>query len=270
MMKYKSYGKGWHFDSQRHSLAAKGIRTSLAIRKTWERFKKESSVPVFGKRAVAEELQARKMTDKRAKELIIAGSLSDLPKSREEKMALRELELTLQPRERRGIRILQLITNKISVPEPFEDFDHYEARTKSRIAEFVPLSSKVEIRLPVRGTSSTGVVTAGEPPSVEQYIDYLFEHRYKERFGYYDPSTKSFTASYKGRASSLESYGGKIKEAEAERISEAIEPLEEQKRREEEANKPLVFETMEIKPSDVEGMDVEYGKLKTDIMRRRR
>lgn len=30
MNKYKSYGKGWHFESWRHSLAAKGIKTAFA------------------------------------------------------------------------------------------------------------------------------------------------------------------------------------------------------------------------------------------------
>lgn len=30
MNRYKSYGKGWHFESQRHSLAARGIRTRRA------------------------------------------------------------------------------------------------------------------------------------------------------------------------------------------------------------------------------------------------
>lgn len=30
MNKYKSYGKGWHYESHRHSLAAKGIKTSFA------------------------------------------------------------------------------------------------------------------------------------------------------------------------------------------------------------------------------------------------
>jgi len=31
MNRYKSYGKGWHFESHRHSLAAKGIKTRLSM-----------------------------------------------------------------------------------------------------------------------------------------------------------------------------------------------------------------------------------------------
>jgi len=32
MNKYKTYGKGWHFESHRHSLAAKGVKTTFAIK----------------------------------------------------------------------------------------------------------------------------------------------------------------------------------------------------------------------------------------------
>lgn len=222
MNRYKSYGKGWHFESIRHSLAARGILT---------RFKKEASEPIFGKRGVAEELKVRKMSEAKAKDLIVAGALSDLPKSSEEKMALRELELTLRPRERRGVRIMKLITQKISSPIPFESFDHYKNKVKGAVEEVMPLSMKVDVRLPVRGGSKAGVVTA-EPPTAEEYIDYLLDHRYKEQFGFYDPSTKTFTAEYEGRPESFEVYGGRgMKSRELEKLSEMLEPIEEKKRK---------------------------------------
>jgi hypothetical protein len=34
MNRYKSYGKGWHYESHRHSLAAKGIKTRLSFAET--------------------------------------------------------------------------------------------------------------------------------------------------------------------------------------------------------------------------------------------
>jgi len=209
MNKYKSYGKGWHFESYRHSLAAKGILT---------RIKKEAATPILGYTAVPE---MKKMSEARAKELIIAGALSKLPKSAEEKMALRELELTLRPRERRGVRIMKLITQKISPPVPFEGFEHYKDKIKGSIEEFMPLNIKVDVRLPVRGGGRTGVVTA-EPPSAEEYIDYLLDHRYKYHFGYYDPSIKDFTSSPKKEVVGFETYGGRaLRSEEAKKFSEA-------------------------------------------------
>lgn len=268
MGRYKSYGKGWHFESYRHSLAAKGILSRI------QKIKAEAATPVFGY-TVAPEI--RKMKESDAKALVVAGTLAETPKSAEEKMALRELELTLKPRERRGIRVMKLITQKISPPHTDEDFDHYDERVKGTISEFMPLNAKVDVRLPGRGISATGVTTAMESPSAEEYIDYLLERRYPKnlrlRFGFYDSSTKSFTSEYKGAVSKFETIGGeKLSKKQEQEFEEALEPIEEKIRKakleKEVTEKPI--EVIEIKPEDVAGVKLSRPATHIDSMRQQK
>jgi len=277
--RYKSYGKGWHFDSYKHSLAAKGIKTknSFVVKKIIDRFSSEASTPVFGNKVTDEQLRAKKMSSAKEKALIIAGSRGSMPKSMEEQIAYRELELSLQPRERKGIRTSRLITEKISPPHPFEDWDHYEERTKSKISQSAPLISRVDVRLVKqvvdKKSGKVRLITTDEP-TMEEYIDYLFDRRYlpNERYGAYDPSTDSFTGGYERappEAKGLEIYGGRpLTKKQTEKLLEGLEPAEKKIKGDEvKSVKPIEF-AVEIKPVDAGAKDIKYSSKKIDMIQK--
>jgi hypothetical protein len=119
--------KGWHFESWRHSLAAKGIRTnrSFAVRDLITAYKSGGKdVEARGRRLLAE-----------AEKPVVIPSTRYAPLTEREGIELAKLkfEASLRPRERRQIDVLNYIKKYVGEKEEDESVDDYLTRIRDRV-----------------------------------------------------------------------------------------------------------------------------------------
>lgn len=195
----RHYGKGWFFESYKHSLAAKGIRTSMVVKRPISTFvsgvRKQSETPsVFERKGISKTaMEARIIPRKRAEELIAAAPITAAGRR---EIALRKLEMTLQPREARGQLVYKTITKDVAPPKVGESFGEYVDRVETIIHDRIPPGTHIEWVRPVPGEPGKFSSTVGQYP-VEDLIENVLARQYGYKGGkvaFYDPKTKKFSA----------------------------------------------------------------------------
>jgi hypothetical protein len=118
--------KGWYYEGWRHSLAAKGIKTSMALRDWMKAYK-------GGVREA--EIRARAgLAQFKAKPIAIPSSKYALLTEEERKrLALEKFKASLRQRERRQVEAVEFVDNFVGPKREGEDIEEYLRRVKKDI-----------------------------------------------------------------------------------------------------------------------------------------